>query len=473
MVEEPRVVSIFTEPDRQGRQWSGLLLDARHILTVKHALPDCAQNTEVQVRLIEGREGDTPAHVESCHAKYDAAIVKLSVPVDSPPKPALDRHFSGSYKGKMVSLWVIDPDTHNRSTVPNFSIGDYDSSTDEHVLSPEDAHGHSGGVVELDGLIVGLLSRRKQDDPLCRAVAMDKLIAWIDEVIGESAGVASTGSGIAPAVAVSDGYRELVRRVRERVRQRLTEPHVDALVAKFGADPLDGFDFAAAHAEVGRLLTRLREATEAARGQWTRLEDRARETLREHLRTLLADLVKLAIDPALSPREAREVAESKADRLHLACRFRGTADVVYAALWDLPHWLDAHPKEADIVGNHSVHADELLPSGVGRDLEQEILRKLWARIENKAERDIPDRIDGNELRLLMSRLKRARSEGRGYLFVATGPAEWCERGKHCDIADRLHLGLVIHDDGECHHLLLDEVDLIDRIREYLTILETL
>ena len=185
MVAEPRVVSLWSKPGKQGRLCSGLLLSGRHILTVKHAFVDWKEKQPIYVRLIDGVDGDVEALLFQRHRERDAALLELTSAVGDPGFPALQTKSPQSLNGKSARLLVIDPDTHGRATPTNYSIASHDYATGEYVLSPENAKGHSGGVVEVDGKIIGLLSRRTQDDPLCRAVAMHLLWEWIRSSLGD------------------------------------------------------------------------------------------------------------------------------------------------------------------------------------------------------------------------------------------------------------------------------------------------
>lgn len=184
MAAKPVVVSLWKESDQQGFLCSGILLTGHYILTVKHPFADWADKTPVFVRLIPGIDGDVNARLDRdrLHPELDAAILQLDMPVGDVTPPNLMARADQSYDGWPATLRVIDPDTYNRSTPPNYSVSNYDHRNGEFVIAPENALGHSGGVVEVGGKIIGLLCKRAINDPLCRAVALHKLWPWIVEV---------------------------------------------------------------------------------------------------------------------------------------------------------------------------------------------------------------------------------------------------------------------------------------------------
>jgi hypothetical protein len=181
VASEPRIVSLWRQRDRRDFLCSGLMLGPHHVLTVKHAFLD--HHGPIFVRLIERIDGNVEARLVESHSRYDAAILKLPTAVAS-TWPRLLRSGDRNFDGKRVMLYVMDPVSKSRSTPTSYSIASFDHKTDEFVIIPENPRGHSGGIVEVDGQVIGLLSRRTTGDPLCRAVAMHKLRDWIETIFG-------------------------------------------------------------------------------------------------------------------------------------------------------------------------------------------------------------------------------------------------------------------------------------------------
>lgn len=471
----PLVVSLWGSKDKQRFLCSGLLLTGRYILTVRHAFKGWPDQDPVYVRLIDGVDGDVPARVIQRHPDRDAAILELVTAVGPITSPDLDTRGDRSFDGLGVTLRVIDPDSFGRSSPTSYSVANFDHATGHYVLTPQNARGHSGGVVEVQGQVIGLLSQRTRTDPLCRAVAMHLLWEWIQETIG----LAATPAGPAappPTGPLSPAYRALVAKVRERVRRRLaTTPDTQVLARAWGDDPLAGFDpevpAAALKDQLKTLLFGLHRGTDDCRPDWKRLAEPQVRELKQDCRAILSELTKLTVNPAADPSALEAAAAAPPERLHLACAFSGTGDVVFCALADIPHLLTRRERRRDIAASSGVHIDDLLPSGQGEDLRQEILKKLW--IEVMAD-TLPGRIEGRDYDLLLARIKNRRArDGRRYFLAGPGPRDWCARSDYQCWADELHLGLVLYEEGACSRLLLDEPDLIDLVRDYLELLETL
>ena len=314
------------------------------------------------MRLIDGVEGDVEASLLQRHGERDAAILGLPNPAPEDPEPRLLSQAVESFQGRAGTLRVIDPDSFNRATAPNYSVASFDHATGEYVITPENARGHSGGIVEVQGQVIGLLSRRRTNDPLCRALAMHLLWPWIRDSLGQPP--AAPGAAPPPSVgAVSAAYRALVEKVRERVRERLQHPGTERLARDWGDDPLADFDFADPTGQLAVLLDDLYVATRTGIPDWRRRSERERTAIQADCRGLVSELVKLAVDS--DEGDLAAIAASPPERLHLACQFPGTAEAVYFALGDLPNLLERRVREPDIASALAVHFDDLLPPGEG------------------------------------------------------------------------------------------------------------
>jgi hypothetical protein len=474
MAAGPCIVSLWPGKEERDLICSGLLLTGRHILTVRHAFAAWPEEDPVYVRLIEG-VSVAPARVLQRHHDYDAAILELTTPVAAIVSPEVQQAPPSAGMPPVgvrdLTLRFIDPDHFGWSAPDNYAIASFDHATGEYVIAPENARGSSGGVAEYQGRIIGLLSRRKKEEPLCRAVAMHLLWPWIESVVAGAPGATPGPMSPPPPLVLSPAYRALVAEVRKRVRERLEYPGTADLVHHWGADPLAalaaGSPAAAVPERVRSLLYGLHRATVACLPAWQRQRD-GFTRIADDCRALLSDLVKLAVNPAADS-DLAAIAAARPEQVHLTCQFGGTGDLVYCALADIPHLLTRRGSDRDIQSTNAIPLDDLLPSGTGGDQRQEILRKLWKLVMDG---DAPGRIEGRDFDLLMARIRRKRDRDQCRYFITTvGPPDWCRASEHRRWADELHLGLVVHQDGDCCHLLLDEPDLIDTVREYLELLE--
>jgi hypothetical protein len=183
---------------------------------------------------------------------------------------------------------------------------------------------------------------------------------------------------------------------------------------------------------------------------------------------LISELLKLAVDAGDST--AVEKVGADPMRLHIACRFPGTADAVYFAAEDLPNLLQARPRSSDIASAYAVHHEDLIAGGQGDDLRAELLSKLWVTVMDE---ELPMQIEPKHEQQLIARIARHhRRDGRRYLFAAAGAAAWLNDSDYRRWADQLQIGLVLYEEGDCPLLLVDEAELIDSVREYLRLLET-
>jgi len=270
---------------------------------------------------------------------------------------------------------------------------------------------------------------------------------------------------------ISPAYETLVEKVRVRIRDRLTRSGLEALVHSWGTDPLGGFDPDDAASQLQGLLDGLHRATESSLDSWRRLDGDPLASVKDECRALLSELVKLAVNPATRDADPGNVAAAAPEHLYLACSYEGTPDVIYCALWDLPHLLERYSRDNGVASRGVVHLNDLLPSGQGEDLHQEVLKKLWEMVMDEG---LPGRIDEKRYHQLVSRIRRhGWRDKKRYFVVAQSPGNRVVSDNYRDLADKLHLGLALCTEGRCNYLLMDETDLIDTAYEYLQLLERL
>jgi hypothetical protein len=469
------IISLWRDEGCKGFLCTGLLLSEQYVLTVKHTFKAWSDDQPVFVGMIDGVHQGVVAHVLQRHQTYDAAVLRLQTAVKTAGSPPIQAQSSQSFDGRPATLWVIDPDTYSRSPLPNGGVGNFDHHSGEYVIYPENARGHSGGVVDVEGRVIGLFSRRKTNDPLARATAMHLLWPWLQGIIAREP-VDQTGVS-PPTVLISTAYIRLVEKVRDRVRRLLMNPGTENLVSVWGSDdPLAGFDLKDPASQLDRLMKGLYLATRDCHRRWQRdLGGRIGEIKHDCLE-LWSELAKLAVNPSASDAELAAVAAGSADQLFLACQYGGTAEAVYCALRNLSHVFGSHEREQDVVSDLAVRLSWQLPSGLGEDERQEVLKKLWDKVMDAP---LPAKIDGKHYDQLVVQLNLNRDwENRQFLLVAKGPWEWCNDSDYRRLADELHVGLVLRKElkrgeGQCAFLLLAEEELIGRVRHYLQLLERL
>ena len=471
MAAGPQTVSLWRDRGKQGFLCSGLRLDAKHILTVKHAFTKIAGDGPVYVRLIDGVDGDVKAKIVQRHREHDAAILALETAAGNPPQPRLLTQSTHSYDGKAATLHVIDPDSKDRATPTGYGVSSFDHETGEFVLNPENASGHSGGVVEVEGWIIALLSRRTPDDPICRAVGMHLLWDWISASLrGTVPTAADADTEASSAGPVSAAYRELVHMVRERVQRQLASPLLDPLARQWGPDPLADFDLRDPGAALTERLDALYRVTKDCAPALRASRDQV-AAVKEQCRLLYGELTKLALDPdgvGQSDR-LRQLAGSPAELLQVVCQDPEIADAAYTARRDLPSPFRLDPATGALDSAHGVYFRDDIAGGVGEDQRQELLRKLSVRVIGRPE---PVRVEPEQEQRLVAAINRHRRRGQGeYRVIAGRPAGELRSIPLADWTGTLGIALVLYQEGDCPFLFGDEWDVIDGLREYLELLE--
>ncbi|WP_295885711.1 serine protease [uncultured Thiohalocapsa sp.] len=476
MLPEPQIVSLWRGWEVQPADYrcAGLRLDPRHILTVRHAFDNWPDQAPIIVRLIRNDQQGKRATVLQRHAELDAAILALDVPDGSVPLPALQRTGQAT-NGKPVVLHVVDPDEFGAHPLRNYSIGRYDERTSEYILSPDNAVGHSGGIVEVEGGIVGLLARRAKDDPLCRAVAMHRLWPWIEGVLTEQAAGAPRAQERSPEPAVvSAAYHQLVERVRKNVRDLLQRPEAEPLRRNWSDDPIARFDPTQPTDQVIAQIDALHVATEQTIPLWQArpiepVAD-ARTDRKGLCQTLITELVKLAVDPGLDY-DVDALAGSPPARLKIASRYAVSGEIAYFALGDLLQQLRLQPDSDDIASAQSLCFVTDIAGGQGEDQYQELLRKLWMRVMGEPD---PGRLSDKQEDLLMGLIwNQSRRDRRRYLIVMPAEEQAFPALLDRKWTGRVKPGILEHEPGQCRYLLAQEKELFALLYDYLRLLEKL
>lgn len=136
------IVSLWKSQNRQDFLCSGLQLTNKYILTVRHAFVGMSDEVTVFVRQIAQVDDDVPARIFQPHPERDAAILELVTAAKPIAEPKLLLRSDLDLGGKPVTLRVIDPDNFGVATLSNYSVGNFDHTTGEFVLSPENALAH-------------------------------------------------------------------------------------------------------------------------------------------------------------------------------------------------------------------------------------------------------------------------------------------------------------------------------------------
>jgi hypothetical protein len=479
MHPEPQVVSLWRGWDVRAEDFlcAGLRLDPCHILTVRHAFDGCSEDKPIIVRLIRNDQQGKRARLLEEHPNrdFDAAMLALEVPDGKVPTPPLQRTGFPA-RDTPAMLHVVDPDSFGAHPLGNYRIGRFADRDDEYILSPDIAIGHSGGMVEAEGAIVGMLCRRAKDDPLCRALAMHRLSPWIEGILGGYGGNSRRDpkpSNRPPVVSAE--YRRLVERVRANVRNLLQRPDADLLRRNWSDDPIAGFDPARATEQVIAQVDALYIATEKTIPLWRARPSEALADARADRKglcqTLITELVKLAVDPGLAY-DVDTLAGSSPARLKIASRYTVSSEIAYFALGDLLQQLELQADGVDIASAQSIHFVGDIAGGQGEDQYQELLRKLWVRVMKKPDRGT---LNDKQIDLLMGHIwHQSRLERRGYLIVTAAGEQTLPKLLDAHWTGPVKPGILEHESvSQCRYLLAQEETLFPLLHYYLMSLEKL
>ena len=499
MATGPTVVSLWGQKDRQDFICSGILLGGKHILTVKHAFEGWPDGTPVYVRLVPRKDGDEPAKILHKHAERDAAILELDTFVEGITPPRFIRRVDKSYSGKPARLHVISPVKMQPALPEAHSVNHYDSDHGEFELTPQTAHGHSGGVAEVQGEIIALLSRRAVNQPIARAVSMHHLAAWFGWIVDA---IDPTKSGLSEEAEIAErilGAEVLHRLAKDGTRELRTV-----------AEPFPGdvarLEHASGQERFEKLLVTLHKATEHCLDGWRSSGTQRREAIKDDCRFILGELIKLAVNRDRALDELRAILAATPDRLFIASRRAGSAAAVYCALNDIPLMLDQRKSDDVDIAGGSVIDLGTLAIGVGSDAEHDAYVAAWLKIVDEPQ---PVRFTDDTLESLQAALERY-AVGRVWdkikgapvpqqfnderledlqdaiamerelfgrsppFFVAAGPREWTQTGGLASASSTLKIGLVVRDaTRECPLLVVQERRLINLVCKYLGLLEKL
>ena len=335
---------------------------------------------------------------------------------------------------------------------------------------------HAGGILEQDGVVLGLLSPPESGETASRAVAVHRLLPWIETMLAAPRPHASSPAPAPEPETPSAAYRTLLQRVREHVRDLLKNPELAPIRRRWGADPLAELDLDRPSVGLNDLLDGLEIATrESLNREWSGPREQRPAGLREACQRLYAELVKLAVDPqsVKGCGDLDALIQSGPGRLHVVCELEVTAGVIYAATRDLTPSFYRDDQDGRPLYEHAVYFPSEIAYGVGEDQRQDLLKKLWWMLIDDQRAEIPDRIEGRALQQLIKAIAmRLRRRQRHYLLIAPGTEDQLHGGGYASWAKDLGIGLVLYEEGDCPHLLDLEGSLKDGLRDYLELLES-
>ncbi|WP_428506496.1 hypothetical protein [Roseateles sp.] len=348
-----KILSIWSGPDlTHAFLGSGCQLDGRHVLTAKHLVRD---REKAYVGLVDDHHGLVAATVINCHQDHDAAILQLDAecPINGPPPWLMNEHIS--LNNQVVTMHAIDP-LHHGVHRADYQIGSYDAGRAEYVLTPDNARGHSGGVITWKNQVVGLLFARMKGEPLCRAVSMHRLLPWL---LSHAPTLSAFSSDVTGAP-----YAE----TRDAIRVILLREEMLALSRTWGTDPLQGLT---TH-DVTRVVNRMRAAIELASSEGLTFDGRSMRRFKDGCRDILARVYRLAIDG-----ESARTWINK--QLTLPCQSAEASAFIHAVASSAGVKISPSPMRSNFRVERMVD-DAGLDAGVGKDRVAQVQKEFWCQV---------------------------------------------------------------------------------------------
>lgn len=394
----PKILSVWGSETGDDFLGSASLLDREHVLTVKHMFVDCwGTGQDLRQRIYVGDASRKDSHrlcadLHGTHPDHDAAIARLSVNWPDPLPPVWLMSAQRSLTRARVCLHVASPELREFYSVGNYEIGGHDTTHQEWELSPETAQGHSGGIIAIDGEVVGLLFGRTPGQPLARAVCVHDLHDWLRRLIP---------GWVCGSSRLEQQFAEGLVRIDELIRER---PSLAAL--SWGRDNLRPAMLHKALGDLKRAMDSLINSAGKGQPQYP-------EKLREDCLTLIGEVVELAFDREALMAWARtqEIAPFKSAGLAAICLVLAKGRKVGLTV--------------DGLSNHefrtrrTAYVEQALTPGCGPDRRQDIGRQFYAQVFALPQGEAP--LDEDALDDLKYRIEDATEDGMP--FIVAGKAD--------------------------------------------------
>lgn len=198
------VVSIKGKaPDSDVRRFcgSGFLVGPSHVLTARHVLreatlhsakvwidmlPDCGEPLEVGEAIVH------PADLDACLLR----VASWEAPSELVFPTLMDTYLPLARQA--VELRAVTPVMPRVTAIP-LTVALFDQATFEYEVAPQVSSGNSGGAVLHDNVVIGLMTRRVENQPIARFLSMHVLVDWIRSVLQGGTTTTESPEFLAPA----------------------------------------------------------------------------------------------------------------------------------------------------------------------------------------------------------------------------------------------------------------------------------
>lgn len=227
---DPRstVVSIWYRAIGQGGSFkgSGAFISPRLVLTAKHVVKD-EQADQIKLGFIPGQH-EVSAKDIHLPETWDIAVLELSR--DFLDQACVRLNCQSSHlEGKRVDLYGINPDTKCRDECQDYTLGTWNPQTNEYLFDHGQRKGFSGGIVVLDGYVIGVISKRHKSEQQGTMVPLYLAFDWLKERFPSLSNLIEPPDPPpipSPSISV---HTELVKKARQEISTLLKKQKLTSL----------------------------------------------------------------------------------------------------------------------------------------------------------------------------------------------------------------------------------------------------
>ena len=150
------------------------------VLTARHVIKDKGPK-DIYLRLVLGHDCFTPKALHP-HETLDIAVIDLGREIPRQDVARLDWQRSG-LEGTTVDLYGINPDSHNRDECRGYTLGNWHNNTRTYLFDHAQRLGFSGGIVALDGVVVGIMTRRHKKEQQGVMLPLAEVADWLQVML--------------------------------------------------------------------------------------------------------------------------------------------------------------------------------------------------------------------------------------------------------------------------------------------------
>jgi hypothetical protein len=458
---------------------SGAFVSPRFVLTARHVVEN-KQPAEIRLGLVTGQYAVPATHLY-VHEQRDIALIELERDFQDQGLVGLDCQSSSLERAK-VDLYGVNPDTKSRDQCNSYTVGTWDDKSGEYLFDHAQRKGFSGGIVVLNGLAVGIISRRHRQEQQGAMVPWYTVADWLTGFLPELA-----RAHVPPRLPVSslpqipqDEFTDKVRdAIRSLLREHRGQPLHDAIVKRAGAKSAADALVSQQSFNVIDALDLLHHATQDCLHALVKQNPDSIEPTKEVAKKIHGWLVLLAVnqDQVHAAGCAFDPWQGGIIDIAIPLETEAGTEVLVASLGDRAAWFKLKNDDQygpRVVGKDGLTADDL-EYGIGQqDQIEGILGRIWIEVM-KSTAPIPfSPRERKQLRATLAGRER-RKENHYYITVTLDPLSSSPLASKVllqELLDALPSLRVIYIGSEQGEgiLLMDEYELWESIKAFLLML---